>query len=99
MTNELLRETPELTLDDICQCCAVSPDLVISYVREGLVDVEGEDISRWRFSQVQVVSLQKAVRLEHDLRLNHAGAVLVMELLDEIEALKKRLARFERGLS
>jgi chaperone modulatory protein CbpM len=36
--------------------------------------------------------VQRALRLQHDLDLNIAGAALAIELLDEIKLLKDRLS-------
>ena len=53
--------------------------------------------AQWRFTQMSLVTLRRAGRLERDLRLNAAGVALALELMDEIEHLKRRLARFEQA--
>jgi hypothetical protein len=42
------------------------------------------------------VRLQRALRLRRDLGLSYNGAALVLELLDRIEALERRLDQYER---
>lgn len=88
-------ERAELTLEEICQRCGLSADKVIAYLKEGLIDVKGDDTMRWRFNEFHLIHFQRVIRLERDLRLNPAGAVLALELLDEIESLKKRLKLLE----
>lgn len=88
-------EREDLTLEEICERCGLSVDKLTAYLKEGLVDVEGDDTTRWRFNEVHLIHFQRVVRLERDLRLNPAGAVLALELLDEIESLKKRLKLLE----
>jgi chaperone modulatory protein CbpM len=95
MTANDRAERAELTLEDMCESCGLSADELIAYLKEGLVDVEGDDKTRWRFTEIHLIHFQKVVRLERDLRLNPAGAVLALELLGEIESLKKRLKLLE----
>jgi chaperone modulatory protein CbpM len=97
MTSDLLKHRAEMTLEDVCNTCGLATDTIVTYVQEGLIDVPGDNTSNWRFSETQIVHIQKATRLEHDLRLNTAGSVLVLELLAQIEDLKTQLKRFERG--
>lgn len=83
----------DLSLDELCERCGFTHLIVTNYVQEGLLDIEGEDVSLWRFSETHLLTLQKVYRLESDLRLNPAGAVLAHELMLEIESLKKKLQR------
>ncbi|MFQ5622388.1 MAG: chaperone modulator CbpM [Paracoccaceae bacterium] len=95
MPGGLLRKDATLTLDRVCEICGVSADVVSAYVEEGLADVEGADAASWRFSEAGILHIRKALRLEKDLGLNPAGAVLVLELVEHIESLERRLRRFE----
>ena len=95
MSGYVIQEQATLSLLEICEICGVSQSRITPYIREGLVDVEGDDEALWRFSETTLVSFQKAYRLEQDLRLNPAGVVLVLELKAQITALKTRLKRIE----
>jgi chaperone modulatory protein CbpM len=44
----------------------------------------------WRFDGIAVVRVQRAVRLQQDLGVNLPGIALALELLDELEALRRR---------
>jgi len=81
----------ELTLADLCESCGLSAVQITAYVQEGLFEVSGDDARHWRFSETHLVIFQKVVRLEQDLRLNPAGAVLAFELMNEIDVLKRQL--------
>jgi chaperone modulatory protein CbpM len=96
MTGEVLSEELKLTLNDICGSCGLSESKVRTYIEESMVEVRGDDVKLWRFSEVNIVRIQKACRLERDLRLNPAGAALALELMSQIEDLKNQLMRFER---
>jgi len=82
-----------LTLEDVCKSSGLTIVQITEYIQEGLFEVRGDDKEHWRFSETHLVMFQKVLRLEQDLRLNPAGAVLALELMAEIENLKKRLRR------
>ncbi len=96
MTDKVLSEDLDLLLEDFCETCGLSESRVLSYVEEGVISVQGEDVKRWRFSEVNIVQVQKADRLERELRLNPAGVALALELMSEIEDLKNQLKRLQR---
>lgn len=93
--SDIASEHTRLALQELCERCGLSEETVRAYVEEGVVEVEGDDIARWRFSEVSLVRVQKAHRLERDLGLNAAGAALALELMARIDALRARLARLE----
>lgn len=97
MTGEILSEKNLLALQDICERCGVPETTVKAYVEEGVIEAQGDDVARWRFSEVEVVRVQKASRLERDLGLNPAGVALALDLMGRIEDLQARLRRLERG--
>jgi chaperone modulatory protein CbpM len=81
----------DLTLADLSKSSGLSVVQITEYVQEGFFEVSGDDEQHWRFSEMHLVHFQKVVRLEQDLRLNPAGAILAVELRNEVEALKRQL--------
>ena len=96
MSGEILSDERKLALEDICETCGLPESKIITYIEEGVVEVQGGDVKLWRFSELSVVRIQKAVRLEKDLRLNPAGAALALELMSQIEELKNELKRLQQ---
>jgi chaperone modulatory protein CbpM len=93
---ELLDERVEFTLREVSHLCGVGPDEVVELIAEGIVTPRGAGEPRqWRFTGTSVVRIQTALRLERDLGVNRAGAALVLELLDDVQALRRRLRRLE----
>jgi chaperone modulatory protein CbpM len=83
-----------LSLEEVATRCDLHPLLVERFVALGLIaPVEGE---LERFAPEVTLRLQRALRLHRDLGLNYNGAALVLELLDRIEALERRLDQYER---
>ena len=92
---ELIETRVELSLSDLCRVCSVTSERVLQLVDEGLVEPVGREPSEWRFRGANVRRIVVAERLSRDLRLNPAGAALVLDLLDEVEQLRQRLIRLE----
>lgn len=99
MSEDVLEDLDEITLADLCRRCGMSADKISDYVSVGLIDPRGRQVSAWRFSEVAIIRLQKAERLQRDLGLNLAGAALALELYEEIETLRRRLAGLETSES
>jgi hypothetical protein len=72
-----------------------SAELARQLIAEGIVDPRGPEPRAWRFTGTSVVRIQTALRLERDLGLNRAGAALVLQLLDDVQELRRRLRRLE----
>lgn len=78
------------TLDELCRWSKADADWIAEIVAHGVVEPTGEDRSKWRFTSMSVARVSKAKRLQHDLELNMSGVAVVLELLDEIDRLRKR---------
>ncbi|MDH5618991.1 MAG: chaperone modulator CbpM [Gammaproteobacteria bacterium] len=94
---EIIETRRELSLSDLCRVCTVTSERVVQLVDEGLVEPLGRDPAEWRFSGRSVRRVLVAERLSRDLRLNAAGAALVLDLLDEVQHLRQRLVRLEEA--
>ncbi len=95
LQSEVIETRVELTLTDLCEICSVSSERVVRLVDEGLVEPVGREPSEWLFSGRSVRRVVVAERLTRDLRVNEAGAALVLDLLDEVKQLRQRLQRIE----
>ncbi|MDH3601287.1 MAG: chaperone modulator CbpM [Candidatus Tectomicrobia bacterium] len=93
MIRRKLEQRP-LSLEEVAARCGLHPLLVERLVALGLIDpVEGESN---RFAPAATLRLQRALRLRRDFSLSYNGVALVLELLDRIEALERRLDQYER---
>ena len=93
LSGEVLEEDVELSLTELCHACQVPAERIFELVGEGIVDPRGQDPAHWHFQGVSVRRVRCALRLERDLGVNVAGAALALDLLEEIEALRRRLRR------
>ena len=58
-------------------------------VEEGVLNVIEVNTTEWHFSGAALRRARLALRLERDLELNLAGVALALELMDELEALRR----------
>lgn len=87
----ILDENTEVTLDDLCRACRVDRAAIVALVEEGIVEPRTRDAMPWLFSGTSLPHVARALRLQRDLELNPAGVAFALDLLSEIEDLRKRL--------
>ncbi|MCE4554400.1 chaperone modulator CbpM [Pelomonas cellulosilytica] len=89
----IVEEEIVFSLSGLCQAAGASPAQVLSLVDEGVLQPEGDAPQRWAFTGPSLRATRTALRLNADLALGTAGAALVLDLLEEISALRARLRR------
>ena len=89
LTGTLLDERAVFTLRELCRACGIHAELVIEMVEEGVLEPRGSTPTEWRFPGKAVIRAQKALNLTRDLRVNWPGAALALNLLEEIERLRR----------
>ena len=87
----ILEDETNLSLSDLCQSCHIQTEVVLEMVEEGVLTPQGDTPGQWRFTGAHVQRARVAVRLQRVLGVNHAGAALALQLLEEIETLRARL--------
>ncbi len=92
---EILDEQVEFTLSELCLICNSEESLIIKLVDEGVIKPKGENHENWKFSAIHLKSVHSAIRLEHDLGVNTAGAALALDLIKEVERLRFQLKLYE----
>jgi chaperone modulatory protein CbpM len=83
-------ETAMLSLEDLSRMCSVDARHIVEFVEEGVLNVI-EVRSEWHFTGAALRRARLAVRLERDLELNLAGVALAVELIEELEQLRRQL--------
>lgn len=91
LRGELLDESIELTLAELCRACQLPAERIIEFVEEGIIEPRGREPSRWRFHAISIRRVRRAQRLKRDLGVNTPGVALALELLEELEQLRARL--------
>lgn len=97
-TIEPLDPDAVIELTELCGVCGVSESWVIELVEEGIIDPVSQGRGDLRFSVVALRRVQTVRRLQRDLGVNRAGAGLALELLEELEELRRRVRLLEELL-
>jgi chaperone modulatory protein CbpM len=96
LSGSILEEEPSITLGDLCNACSVRAVQIVAMVDEGVLDPCGRDPRQWRFSGTSLTRVRVALRLQQDLEVNLPGAALILDLLEEIDALHQRMTTLDR---
>ena len=91
----VLDQDEAVSIHEICAIVDLRAEVVCQWVAEGVVTPRGQRVNEWRFSQSQLQRILQARRLQHDLDVNTASLPLVLDLLDEISQLRRRLRSLE----
>ncbi len=94
LSGTIVEDADAMSLAELCQCCSLPAEQIITMIEYGVIEpLEPRATSiRWQFSGNSVLRIQTAVRLQRDLDVNIAGAVLALELLDEVKKLRQEVA-------
>ena len=87
----ILDDQSEVTLEELCQSCRVDQSVIMALVDEGIVEPMSGDQQPCRFSGTTLPRVVRALRLQRDFDLNLAGLALALDLINEIETLRKSM--------
>ncbi|MGW8161043.1 MAG: chaperone modulator CbpM [Desulfobulbales bacterium] len=90
LSGTILDEETEFGLFEICSMCNISAEMVHDMIDEGLISPKGSGPRHWRFNTCQVRRIQITLRLQRDLRINLPGCALVLDLLEELDELRRQ---------
>ena len=88
LMGELLDDSLELELEELCRMCHADEEFVVALVAEGVIEPRGTRRTEWVFTGRSVRRTQVALRLHHDLDINLPGVALALDLLEEIQRLR-----------
>jgi chaperone modulatory protein CbpM len=90
LPGEICEEHIVLSVADLSRIFAVEERHIVELVEEGVLTVIEVDTSEWRFSGAALRRARIALRLERDLGINLPGVALALDLLEELEQLRRR---------
>ena len=99
LTVELGDTQTTFTFREFCERGDVHAEFVIKLVSYGVIAPVNEGEQRdWLFDLPALARLQKAQRLQRDLKLNLPGLAMSLDLLDEVEEMRREVDRLNRQL-
>jgi chaperone modulatory protein CbpM len=87
----IFEESVLLTVKDLSRMCAVDERHIVEFVEEGVLNVVEVNTTEWHFTGSALRRARLALRLERDLELNLAGVALALELMEELQHLRREL--------
>ena len=90
-SGQLLDDSGCLSLAELSRACQVHAEWILELIDEGIIDPLGDDRTQWRFSVASLRRARITRHLQTDLGVNLAGAALVLDMMDEMARLRRRL--------
>lgn len=87
---------PVLNIQELCEACRISPDLILELVEYGVLEPKGMSPQSWLFDVQDLRRVRRLMRLQQDLEVNLAGAALALDLIKQMDEMRARLEAFER---
>ncbi len=93
LTGTVVDREVVFSLDDLCRLCAADTAVIVELVEEGILPPIVGTAPAWAFEGAALSRARRALRLHRDLQINLAGVALALDLMDEIDMLRRRLRR------
>jgi len=89
-----------LTLREFCERGECHAEFVIKLVGYGIIEPVEDlpEARQWRFDLASLARLRKARRLQRDLKMNLPGLAMSLELLDEVQQMRREVDRLNQQL-
>ena len=91
LSGAIFEESALLTVKDLSRICAIDERHIVEFVEEGVLNVIEVAAAEWHFTGTALRRARLALRLERDLEINLAGVALALELMEELERLRREL--------
>ena len=96
LTGMIVEDTTEFTLGELSRACGKPSEWILALVEEGVIEPVGTEQTHWHVAGYCLRRVRIVERLQTDLGINLAGVALALELLEEVEELRSRIAVLER---
>src|ERR1700722_3417981 len=89
LPGEIFEEGAVLSVADLARMFAVEEQHIVALAEEGVITALEIETTEWRFSGADLRRARIALRLDRDLGINLPGVALSLELLEELEPLRR----------
>jgi chaperone modulatory protein CbpM len=89
LSGDIVEESVVLSVAELSRMISVDERHIVELVEEGVLSVLEIDASAWRFSGAALHRARIALRLERDLGVNLPGVALALDLLEELQRLRR----------
>lgn len=78
-----------LSLDEIAAACGLGKQWIMTLVEADILPVNTPEQSAWRFESLHLSRARRAFRLHRDFDASLTAVSLMLDLLEEVEQLRK----------
>ena len=86
----ILLEDVALTVDELALACTCERGWIVERIESGLLECI-VSAGEWRFASAQLVRARRLLALERNFEANPELAALTVDLIEEVESLRRRL--------
>ncbi|WP_066569263.1 chaperone modulator CbpM [Snodgrassella sp. CFCC 13594] len=79
----------ELSFNELVRACGDQSDWVLSLIQENVITISGEP-HQAHYSGYHLAQVRRAYRIHRDFNASASATALILELLDELEELRRR---------
>lgn len=98
-TVEVVSQEDRYSLKEICARSSIDEAYVAELVDIGIIEPAADSShDEWRFDQQALIRLNRALRLHRDLAVDWHGLAMSLDLIDEVESLRKEVLRLQSQL-
>ncbi|WP_404364606.1 chaperone modulator CbpM [Marinobacter sp.] len=95
----LEEQAATFSLRELCDHGDVHAEYVIKLVSYGVINpIREAEVREWAFDVAALARLRKAQRLQRDLRINLPGLAMSLDLLDDVERLRREVDRLNQQI-
>jgi chaperone modulatory protein CbpM len=98
VSSVMIETNPELSLEELCDACGISPEFIKELIDYGILDVNDISLENYRFTPVHLRKIRTIVHLHHDLEVNLPGAAIVIDLMEQMEDMRVKIEMLEKHL-
>ena len=91
LRGEIFEDHAPLNVAELSRLCAVDAAYIVELVEEGVLTVVEMDVAEWRFAAAALRRTRLALRLQRDLEINLPGVALAVELMEQLEDLRRSM--------
>jgi chaperone modulatory protein CbpM len=96
----MIRRLTVISLSELCQLERIESHHIIEIVENGIVKpIANANSEDWEFETTSVYWIKKAVRLHQDLEIDWLAVALLIDLIQQRDALQKEKEFFKQQLS
>lgn len=89
----VIDDATEVTVTELSLFCAVPQDRIVALVDEGILEPLTRTQEEWRFAGQCLRRAATALRLQRDLDIHLPAVAVILDLLDQIETLRRQIPR------